>query len=158
MRQAEKTISKRWSVIGCILLAGEAFLCIPAFAAGAVKEENLRADIVYRCYNLMGEFGAEGVDACVKGEQSAMQALSAYPQQAGEIVQRCTRQVQISGWELAKSCVDQDVAAESALARYGDEHAAVLEECRRRFEERGAAQVKACADERIAAARKVKKD
>lgn len=142
----------------CILLAGTALPAFPVSAADGVKVEEIRAAIVYRCYNLMGEFGAEGVDACVKGEQSAMQALSAYPQQAGEIVQRCTRHVEINGWELAKACVDKDIAAESALAAYDEEHAALLEECRSSFEKRGAARVKACADERIAAVRMLKKD
>ena len=150
-------MSKRWSVIVCILLTSAAFLWCPVFAADDTKEQDMRADIIYRCYNLMGEFGAEGVDVCVRGELSAMQALSAYPQQTVEIVQRCALQVQIIGWELAKLCVDKDVAADSALASYDEQHAAVLEECRTRFEKRGAAQVKACADERIAAARKVEK-
>ena len=99
------------SALLCILLAGAGLPAFPVSAANDAKEEELRADIVYRCYNLMGEFGAEGVQACVKGEQSAMQALSAYSQKTGEIVQRCTRQVQITGWEWAKSCVDKDIAA-----------------------------------------------
>jgi len=95
----------------CILLAGAGLPALPVSAANDAKEEELRANIVYRCYNVMGEFGSEGVEACVKGELSAMQALKAYPQEAGEIVQRCTRQVQITGWEWAKSCVDKDIAA-----------------------------------------------
>jgi len=99
------------SVFLCILLAVAGLPAFPVSAANDVKEEELRADIVYRCYNLIGEFGAEGVDACVKGELAAMQALLTYPRGAGEIVQRCTRQVQITGWELAKSCVDKNIAA-----------------------------------------------
>jgi len=99
-----------WALL-CILLAGAGLPAFPVSAANDVKEEELRADIVYRCYNVMGEFGASGVDSCVKAEQSAMQALSEYPPAAGEIVQRCTRQVQITGWEWAKSCVDKDIAA-----------------------------------------------
>ena len=100
----------RWPVIVCILLAGAAFRPCPVFAADDTREQDLRADIVYRCYNKMGEFGAEGVDVCVRGELSAMQALSAYPLEAGQIVQRCTLYVQIIGWELAKACVDKDIA------------------------------------------------
>ena len=99
------------SVFLCILLAGAGLPALPVSAANDAKDEELRADIVYRCYNVAGEFGSEGVEACVKGELSAMQALKAYPQHAGEIVQRCTRQVQITGWEWAKSCVDKDIAA-----------------------------------------------
>jgi len=98
------------SVFLCILLAVAGLPAFPVSAANDAKEEELRADIVYRCYNVVGEFGSEGVEACVKGELSAMQALKAYPQEAGEIVQRCTRQVQITGWEWAKSCVDKDIA------------------------------------------------
>ena len=99
------------SVFLCILLAVAGLPAFPVSAANDVKEEELRADIVYRCYNVVGEFGSEGVEACVKGELSAMQGLKAYPQEAGEIVRRCTRQVQITGWEWAKSCVDKDIAA-----------------------------------------------
>ena len=109
MRRAGKTISKRWSVIGCIVLVGEAFLCIPAFAADGVREEDLKAEIVY---NQMGEFGAEGVRVCVETELAAMKALSSYPQDAREIVQRCTRRLQSIGWEMVKSCADKDIAAE----------------------------------------------
>lgn len=111
MRRSEKALVIRRQMIVRILLTSAAFLPCPVSAANDTKEEDLRADIVYRCYNLMGEFGAEGVRVCVDGELSAMKALSAYPQQAGEIVQRCTRHVQITGWELAKSCVDKDIAA-----------------------------------------------
>jgi hypothetical protein len=99
------------SALLCILLAGAGLPAFPVSAANDAKDEEVRADIVYRCYNLMGEFGSEGVEACVKGELSALQALKAYPQHAGEIVQRCTRQVQITGWGWAKSCVDKDIAA-----------------------------------------------
>jgi hypothetical protein len=112
VRQADKSISKRWSVSVCILLVAEAFLRFPAFAADAVKGEDLNAEIVYRCYNQMGEFGAEGVRVCVDGELSAMKALSSYPQDAQEIVQRCTRRLQSVGWEMVKSCVDKDIATE----------------------------------------------
>lgn len=148
--QPGKTLTIRRSVTVCILLAGAAFPPFPVAAADSAKEEDLKADIVYRCYYLMGEFGPEGVEACVKGDFSAMQALKAYPQQAGEIVQRCIRQVHIIGWELAKSCVDKDVAAESALAGYAEKHAVVLERCRSNFGGRGPARVKACVDEQIA--------
>ena len=67
--------------------------------------------MVYLCYNQMGEFGAEGVDTCVKAEQSAMHALSLYPQEDREIVQRCKDRMQAAGWQLVKSCVDQEIAA-----------------------------------------------
>lgn len=153
-----KTTKLGRSAFLCILLTGAALPDFPVSAADGTRLEELRADIVYRCYNLMGEFGADGLDACVKAEQSAMQVLSEYPQQAGAIVQRCTRHVEINGWELARSCVDRDIAAENALAGYDAVHAAVLQECRSSFETRGAARVKACADERIAAARETKKD
>jgi len=101
----------------------------------------------------VGECGADGVNACVTAEQSAMQALLEYPRQANAIVLRCTQHVAINGWELARASVDRDIAAESALAGYDPVHAAVQQECRSSFEMHGAARVKACADERIAAAR-----
>ena len=112
MKRAEKSISRRWAAIGCILLAGEAFLRVPATAADAVNDADLKAEIVYRCYNQMGEFGAEGVRVCVDEELSAMNALSSYPQEAAEIVQRCTRRLQGIGWEMVKSCADKEIAAE----------------------------------------------
>ena len=110
MRTGTTSNNGRWALL-CILLAGAGLPAFPVLAANDAKEEELRADIVYRCYNVVGEFGSEGVEACVKGELSAMQALKAYPQHAGEIVQRCTRQVQITGWEWAKACVDKDTVA-----------------------------------------------
>jgi hypothetical protein len=110
MRTGTTSNIGRWALL-CILLAVAGLPAFPVSAANDVKEEELRADIVYRCYNVVGEFGSEGVEACVKGELSAMQALKGYPREAGEIVQRCTRQVQITGWEWAKSCVDKDIAA-----------------------------------------------
>ncbi len=110
MMREGKSSSTRRPVIACILLASAAFLPGPVSAAEATKDEDLKADIIYRCYNLMGEFGVEGVDICVKGELSAMQSVQAVPQQFGEIVRRCTRQVQMTGWEAAKSCVDKEIA------------------------------------------------
>lgn len=108
----DKTLVIRRQVIVRILLTSAVFLPCPVSAANDTKEEDLKAEIVYRCHYQMGEFGAEGVRVCVDGELSAMKALSAYPQQVGEFVQRCTRHVQITGWELAKSCVDKEIAAE----------------------------------------------
>ena len=98
-------------IIGYLLLAALGFISIPAFAAESSREEALGADIVYLCYNQMGEFGAAGVDTCVKAEQSAMRALSLYPLQHREIVQRCTERLEGAGWQLVKSCVDKDIAA-----------------------------------------------
>ena len=95
--------------VAIIFVTGTALLAVPATAAPT--EEELKADIVYLCYNQMGEFGAEGVDTCVKAEQSALHALSQYPQQHGEIVQRCKNRMQAAGWQLVKSCVDKDIAA-----------------------------------------------
>ncbi len=101
----------RRQVIACILVASAEFLPCPVSAADNAKEEDLRADIVYRCYYQMGEFGTEGVGACVKGELSAMQALKTYPQEVSEIVQRCTRRLEPVGWEMVKLCADRDIAA-----------------------------------------------
>lgn len=111
MRRSGETLLIRRPVILCVLLTSVVMRTFLVSAADATKEEDLRADIVYRCYNLMGEFGPEGVSVCVDGELSAMKALSGYPQQTGEIVQRCTRHVQATGWELARSCVDKGIAA-----------------------------------------------
>ena len=111
MTRPGKTASPPRPVIACMLLASAAFLHGPVSAAEMSKGEDVKADIIYRCYNLMGEFGVEGVDICVKGELSAMQSVRAVPAQFGEIVRRCTRHVQIAGWEAAKSCVDKDIAS-----------------------------------------------
>lgn len=94
-----------------LIIVIEAVLPYPVSAADNTKEEDLRADIVYRCYYQMGEFGVEGVEACVKGELSAMQALKMYPQEASEIVQRCTERLEPIGWEMVKSCADRAIAA-----------------------------------------------
>ena len=109
MRQSDNSIYRSWLSV-CIFLAAEVFLRFPAVAADAVKGEDLNAEIVYRCYNQMGEFGAEGVSVCVKGELSAMKALSSYPHDAEEIVQRCTQRLQSIGWEMVKACADKDIA------------------------------------------------
>ena len=106
-----KKLTIRWQAIACIVSASAAFLPCPVFAAENTKEEDLMADIVYRCYYQMGEFGAAGVEVCVKGELSAMQALKMYPQEASEIVQRCTERLEPIGWEMVKSCADRDIAA-----------------------------------------------
>jgi hypothetical protein len=111
MRQSDNSIYRSWLSVS-IFLAVEMFLGVPAVAAHAVKGEDLNAEIVYRCYNQMGEFGAEGVSVCVDGELSAMKALSTYPPEAGEIVQRCTQRLQSIGWEMVKACADKDLAAE----------------------------------------------
>ena len=84
--------------VAIIFLTCTALQAAPVTAAPT--EEELKADIVYLCYNQMGEFGAEGVDTCVKAEQSALHALSQYPQQHGEIVQRCKNRMQASGWQM----------------------------------------------------------
>lgn len=97
--------------VALISLTGMALLALPVCAAAAPTEEELKADIVYLCYNQMGEFGAEGVDTCVKAEQSAMQALSGYPQQHRAIVQRCKDRMQAAGWQMVKACADKDIAA-----------------------------------------------
>jgi len=94
-----------------VLLVGAAWLPIAAIPADATQEEDLKAQIVHRCHYHMGEFGVEGVHICVEGELSAMQALSAYPQEAAEIVRRCASQVEITGWGYAKSCADKEIAA-----------------------------------------------
>lgn len=110
MTRLAQTLTIRRALIACTLLTSAALLACPVFADDATKEEDLKADIVNRCYYVMGEFGAELLDICVKGEISAMQALMAYPREAGEIVRRCTIDVQISGWERAKSCADKEIA------------------------------------------------
>jgi hypothetical protein len=110
MRQGKiSTIGRR--VLLCILLANAAWTAYPVFPADEAKDEERRADIIYRCYNQMGEFGAAGVDTCVKAEQSAMRALSLVPSQHREIVQRCTDRLEGAGWQLVKACVDKDIEA-----------------------------------------------
>jgi hypothetical protein len=110
MGPGEKLTIRR-QVIACIVLASAVFLPCPVSAADNTKAEDLGADIVYRCYNQMGEFGPEGVEVCMKGELSAMQALKTYPQEASEIVQRCTKRLEPIGWEMVKSCADKEIAA-----------------------------------------------
>lgn len=134
---------------GCVLVAAALLLPSSAPRADATADADRGQEIILRCHYYMGEFGVDGVQACVDEEQRAMKALSAYPQEASEIVSRCAPLIQESGWAMAKVCVDQDIEAEHALARYPKKTGVVVQGCRERMGQSGAAKVKACVDREL---------
>ncbi len=124
-----------------------AYACL--VRAEVSEETDLREEIVLRCHYDMGEFGVEGVRLCIEADNTALTALSAYPNAAKRIVSRCTRQMQTRGWATVQLCVDQDLAARDALAQYPEEQRAVIERCEAQIGQQGPAKVKACADQQI---------
>ncbi len=142
MRSRSLAVSQTWLL---------ATLLLPLYLARADEEADLREEIVFRCHYEMGEFGVEGVHLCIEADNSALSALSAYPDPAKAIVSRCARELRQRGWAMVKTCVDQDLAAEDALRQYAAEHKAVIESCQAQVGKQGPAKVKACADRQISA-------
>jgi len=130
-----------------------ATLLLPCYfaEADAPAESDLKEEIVLRCHYEMGEFGVEAVQACIQAENSALEAVSAYPRQGKAISSRCAAYAHARGWAVVKLCVDQDIEAEAALRQYPAEHAALIDLCRTEMEKQGPAKVKACVDQRISA-------
>ncbi len=116
-------------------------------AAGAAEED---ADIVLLCHLLIGEFGYDAIDACVKENRMARAEVQRRSSGAPGAVARCTRQWE-PDWVMAQRCIDGELAAAAALRGYaGDE--ATLRRCREQFGEVGDTEVKACVDRASGAA------
>jgi len=75
---------------------------IPADPAEITQE------VTMRCMYDMGEFGQAGMDACVKADLAAVEALKRYPPEAQPIIDRCF----LARWTLGYSMVQQCVNAE----------------------------------------------
>ena len=130
---------------------------ISAFADSAqLEDDEMSTAIVQRCIHAMGEFGSEGIAACVTADKVAIKALEAMPRSTHDAIGRCARELQQHGWAMVKICADRDLAAEVALARYPASANDVLRECRKREAGKGAASVQACADAALAASRLVR--
>ena len=112
-------------------------------------ETELNSDIVLLCQYQMGEYGSEGLDACVKAERAARTAMADYPDELEEIVGRCYRAVRMGGWHMVQRCSDKDVAARDALQSYAAKYADIVEVCRDEVGRSGHDRVKQCADEQI---------
>jgi hypothetical protein len=151
---SEERLRSRWSAISQTVVVATLLLPFYTARADVSDESDVKEEIIFRCHYEMGEFGVEAVRLCIEAENSAVKALSAYPERAKAIIFRCTGYAHGYGWAKVKLCADQDIEAEAALAQYPAEHAALIETCRREVEKQGPAKVKACADQRIAAKRK----
>jgi hypothetical protein len=115
-------------------------LLLPA-AAGAAEED---ADIVLLCHLVIGEFGSDAIDACVKDNRAARTEVRRQAAGAPSAVARCTSRWE-PNWVTTLRCVDAELAATAALRGYtGDE--AMLLRCREQFGEAGDTEVKACVD------------
>ena len=125
---------------------------VPTHAA-QLEDDEMSTAIVQRCIHAMGEFGSEGIAACVTGDKAAIKALEAMPLSAHGAIGRCAGELQQHGWAMVKICADRDLAAEAALADYPGAARDALAECRKREAGKGAASVQACADAALATRR-----
>jgi hypothetical protein len=122
-------------------------LCAPTAAAfGADDKADLVQEVTLRCIYDMGEFGDDAVQACMRADLAAAEALAAYPADAQPIVERCMKTMWTRGYGTVQGCVERDLSAAAALAAYGEEHAEALRSCQERLGARGAARVKECVD------------
>lgn len=85
----------------------------PGLVQAGVKD-----DIIARCREQMGEYGAAMVKACADQDIEALRALNNYPNEYGSIIARCYRQMKEYGYAMVKACADQDIEAEKALQNY----------------------------------------
>jgi SepF-like predicted cell division protein (DUF552 family) len=93
------------------------FACLLTIVVGTAWAD-ARQDIIDRCRETMGKYGASMVKACVDQDMEAMSALSKYPEKHSTIIARCRTQMERYGWNMVKACADQDIEAEEALSRY----------------------------------------
>lgn len=125
--------------------------CLPAVALCADDQADLVQEVTVRCIYDMGEFGDDAVQACMRADLAAAEALTGYPPAARGIVDRCTRALWTRGYAMVQVCVERDLAAEATLAAYGAEHAQAIAACRQRVGAQGPARVQACVDAAAAA-------
>lgn len=88
----------------------------PVAASQKEREEaSVRNDIIDRCQNQMGSYGASMVKACVDQDLEAYQTLQTLLDTHGAIVDRCSSQMGNFGWSMVVACTQQDIEAERAL-------------------------------------------
>jgi len=98
-------------------LRGLALVCIvplqaaqQAHAAGIPKDPaEITQEITLRCMYDMGEFGQAGMDACVKADLAAVEALKRYPPEAQPIIDRCFQAKWTLGYSVVQQCVDGEL-------------------------------------------------
>jgi len=76
-----------------------------AFSAVAAEKDPTQ-EIVARCQEQMGQYGAAMVKACADQDIEAVNALSKYPDQDREMIARCFRTMKQYGWAMVKACAD----------------------------------------------------
>lgn len=107
--------AKTWRRLIALTLGGCAVsLSVPA----AFAKEDIKAEIINRCRQQMGEYGSALVKACVDQDIEAAIALGKYDEQYKSILARCLRDMRSYGFALVKACADQDIQAENALRKY----------------------------------------
>ncbi len=94
------------------------FWTLFAFAPTAIADEDGKAEIINRCRDEMGQYGASMVKACVDQDFAAVIALAKIDKKYHSILARCLNQMRSYGYSMVEACVDQDIAAEKALSKY----------------------------------------
>lgn len=136
------------AVICGVFLAPSASLAVELYTGGK-SEAELNSEMVIRCQYQMGEFGAEGIDVCIKGERAAFAELGDYPDETADIVKRCTRVMYKAGWAMVQLCSDKDIAARSTLSAYSANYPDIVETCTQKVGRYGHHQIMQCVDEQI---------
>jgi len=78
-----------------------------AKAAGIPRDPaQITQEINLRCMYEMGEFGEIGLEACVKADLAAVEALKRYPPEAQPIIDRCFQERWTLGYVVVQQCVD----------------------------------------------------
>ena len=84
-----------------------------ADAAGIPDDPaEITQEIIMRCMYDMGEFGEIGVQACVKADLEAVEALRKYPPEAGRVIDRCFQSQWTRGYAVVRQCVDAELREE----------------------------------------------
>ena len=81
----------------------------------ALAEDDIKAEIIDRCSNDMGQYGPMMVKACVDQDIEAATELSKVPDKYRLILARCLRHMRQFGFTVVKDCVDDNIEAEEAL-------------------------------------------
>ncbi|MCW5604783.1 MAG: hypothetical protein KIS79_13910 [Burkholderiales bacterium] len=80
-----------------------------AMAAGIPTDKaELTQEITLRCVYDMGEFGNDGVQACIRADMAAAETLAGYPPEAKSIVDRCFSTLWSRGYGMVQRCVERD--------------------------------------------------
>ena len=97
-----------------VALAGIVLLQYPlqAQAAGVPKDPaEITQEITLRCMYDMGEFGQAGMEACVKADRAAVEALKRYPAEAQPVIDRCFQAKWTLGYSVVQQCVEKELGS-----------------------------------------------